>query len=161
MARRRGRRRAQVFAALAVVGLAVFVAVASALHAQPATVGVAAAETTRVLAVTRTLQVGGVRFTVTRKPNGDVCYAAPAIHSCTSAGARTRLSYATGRARGRQVVGGVVGPKVRAVILKLTGKGTIWPHLQDGAFYATLPARRRLRAIVKVVAGGKRVTFPA
>lgn len=146
---------------LAVVGCAVFVAVATALDAPPPTAGVAAAETVRTLDVSRTVTLEGVHFTVTRKTNGDVCYSGPGIHSCTSVHGGARLSYATGRSAGRAVVGGIAGLKVHAVILKVTGKGTVWPQLRGGAFYAVLPRGRHLRAIVKVLAGGQRVTFQA
>jgi hypothetical protein len=37
----------------------------------------------------------------------------------------------------------------------------VWPAFHDGAFYAVLPQGRALRALVKVLAGGRRVAFPA
>lgn len=56
-------------------------------------------------------------------------------------------------------IGGVAGANVRAVIVKLTHKGTIWAPLADGAFYTDVPAGRRVRAVIKVLRGGTRTTF--
>jgi hypothetical protein len=155
------RSRVQVFGALAAVGAGVFVAVASALGTHTPSVGVAAAEATRLQPVTHVVSVGGARLAVTTKPNGDVCYRGGGLQACASSLGSARLSYATGRSGGRPVVGGVAGRSVRAVILKLTGKGVVWPTLRQGAFYAVLPRGRRLRAVAKVLPGGHRVTYPA
>jgi hypothetical protein len=56
-------------------------------------------------------------------------------------------------------IGGLAGLGVQAVIVKLTHKGTVWASLQDGTFSAAVPAGHRLRAVIKVLAGGRRETF--
>lgn len=158
---RLSRTRVQVFAALGLAGAGVAVAVGTALGTHAPNVGVAAAEATRLAPVTHVVRIDGVRLAVTTKPGGAVCYRGGGISACASSLGKTQVSYATGRSAGRLAAGGVAGTGVRAVILRLTGKGTIWPKLQRGAFYAVLPRGRRLRAVVKVLSGGQRVTFKA
>jgi hypothetical protein len=141
---------------------AVAVAVLSALGPQNGTGGVAAASVTIARSVTHQVDVAGVRVAVTVRPNGGACYRAPGIAACAGHLRSDEISYAVSApANGRQQLGGIAGPTVRAVIARLTGKGTVWPALHDGAFYATLPRGRRLRAIVKVLPGGKRQIFSA
>jgi hypothetical protein len=48
---------------------------------------------------------------------------------------------------------------VRAVIVRLTSRGTVWATLKDGAFYAAVPKGHNVRAVVKVLAGGQRQSF--
>jgi hypothetical protein len=57
-------------------------------------------------------------------------------------------------------IGGLAGLGVQAVIVKLTKKGTVWATLSGGTFYAAVPAGYRVRAVVKVLANGRRATFP-
>lgn len=45
------------------------------------------------------------------------------------------------------------------MIARLSHKGTIWPTLEHGAFYAVVPKGLRVRAVVKVLENGKRTTF--
>jgi hypothetical protein len=47
------------------------------------------------------------------------------------------------------------------VIARLSRRGTVWPELRRGVFYTVLPHGLRLRTIVKVLAGGRRVAFTA
>ena len=61
--------------------------------------------------------------------------------------------------RSANAVRGVAGSSVRAVIVKLTKKGTVWATLHDGAFVAAVPDGYRVLAVVKVLAGGRRQTF--
>jgi hypothetical protein len=156
----RVRSRALAFGALTVAAVGVVVAVTSALGAQTGTAGVAAAQATRIRAVTHVVHAGGARITVTSKPSGAVCFRAPHVASCAASLAAGQLAYATGKSGRREVLAGVAGPDVKAVIARLTRRGTVWPALSGGAFYAVLPRGDRLRAVVKVLAGGRRVTFP-
>jgi len=147
-----------VFGALAAGAAGVAIAVGSALGAST-TSGVAAAEVVRVQTVSHVVHIDGARITVTTKPNGSVCYSAPSVKSCASSLADSQLSYATGHAGKRVVVAGVAGKDVKAVIARLSRKGTVWPTLRNGAFYAVFPRGYRLTSIVKVLAGGRRVAF--
>lgn len=153
--------RVLVLGGLAAAVAGVFIAVSSGLGAATATSGVAAAEATKLQTVHRAVDVGGTTVRVTTKPSGSVCYSAPHVSDCTSSLGDAQLSYTTAHAGGRVVLAGVAGPHVKAVIARLTHKGTIWPALRNGAFYAVLPHGRGLRSIVKVLAGGRRVAFPA
>lgn len=148
--------RVLAFGGLAAVGVGVWIAVASA-PGTPSS-GVAGAEATQV---THTVRVGGVDVAVTAKPSGSVCFSAPHVSGCTTSLPTGRLGYATGLDGGRVVLAGVAGTGVRAVIARLTRGGVVWPELRAGAFYAELPAGYRLRTIVKVLAGGRRVAFKA
>jgi streptogramin lyase len=150
------RSRALAFGGVAAVAVGVVVAVSSAFSS--ASSGVAAAEAT---STTRTVHVGGATVRVTQKPNGAVCFSGPGAASCASSLADSQLAYATGRIGGRVVLAGVAGAHVKAVIARLTFAGTVWPQLHGGAFYTVLPKGFRLRAIVKVLAGGRRVAFAA
>jgi hypothetical protein len=58
-------------------------------------------------------------------------------------------------------VGGLAGPDIHAVIVKLTRKGTVWATLRNGAFYATVPDGFRVRRVVKVLRDGSRTGFAA
>lgn len=152
-----------VLGALAAAAAGVTIAVSNGLAARTAvpTVGVAAARVTLTRDVTSIIPVAGVRMAVTRKAGRAACYRAPHVASCAPALRAAEISYATGFAGRRQVLGGVAGARVRAVIARLTHGGTVWPRLRHGAFYAVLPAGFRLRAIVKVLPGGRRVSFAA
>jgi hypothetical protein len=74
---------------------------------------------------------------------------------CTGQLAPDGLEYASSR----YAVGGLAGGDVRAVIVKLTHRGTVWATLRHGAFYAAVPKGHRPRAVIKVLAGGARRTF--
>jgi len=152
-----------VLTALGAGLIGVVVAVSSGLGRQQAGpgVGVAAAEATRLTVVTRSIRVAGVPVRVTRKPSGAVCFRVPRVGSCASTLRRTQVAYATGLSRGRQVVAGVAGTGVRAVIARLTRHGTVWPTLRSGAFYAVLPRGYRLRRLVAVLPGGRRTAVRA
>jgi hypothetical protein len=149
----------EVFGALAALVVAVAVAVGSGLGAATPTSGVAAAQAVRLQTVRHSIQIDGSVVRVISKPSGAVCYSAPHASGCASILGDSQLSYATGKAGKRIVLVGVAGADVKAVIARLSRDGTIWPKLRSGAFYAVLPKGYRLRAIVKVLAGGRRVTF--
>ena len=108
-----------------VAGVAIAVSSGIAARTAATTVGVDAASVVRTRDVTTRIRVGGVRMAVTRKAGSAVCYRAPHVASCTASLAATEISYATGHAGARQVVGGVAGKGVRAVIARLTRDGTI------------------------------------
>ena len=144
-----------VFVALAAGVAGVFVAVTSALGSGNASSGsVAAAQAVRV-------KVNGAVVTATTKPSGAVCFSAPHVSGCAASVAGGRLAYATGSAGSQVVLAGLAGPSVKAVIARLTHKGTVWPTLRSGAFYVVLPHGYRLTSIVKVLDGGRRVAFRA
>jgi hypothetical protein len=149
-----------VFGGLAAGALGVFLAVSSALGAATTT-GVAAAHTVKLQTVRHTVHIDGTAVTVTTKPSGSVCFAGPHVSGCAPSLADSQLSYATGKAGSRVVLAGVAGPSVKAVIARLSHKGTVWPALHTGAFYVVLPHGHRLTSIVKVLAGGRRVAFNA
>lgn len=155
------RSRVEVFGALAATVTAVIFAVASGLASGTATSGVAAADATRLHTVTHDVRIDGSTITVTSKPSGSVCFKAPAASGCASRLTDAQLSYDTGRSGKRIVLAGIAGPGVKAVIARLTHKGTVWPTLRKGAFYAVLPRGYKLTSIVKVLAGGRRVAFKA
>jgi hypothetical protein len=147
--------------ALAVGGLvagtvAAFVAVLAALSA-PAS-GVQAAE---AALTSRSTSFGSARVAVRVLPGGTVCYrvteSAGSSRSCRSSVGSTEIGF-TISPRG---VGGVAGRDVRAVIVKLTRRGTVWATLRDGEFYADVPPAYRVRAVVKVLRDGQRKAFPA
>lgn len=153
-------RRALALGALAAGAIGVVLAVTSGLVTRaPATSGVAAARATLVRNVTETVRVGSARVTVTRKAGGAVCFRAPHVASCAPTLSANEISYGTGHIGTRQVLAGVAGRHVRAVIARLTRGGTVWPKLRHGVFYAVLPRGYRMRRIVKLLAGGKRVGF--
>jgi hypothetical protein len=75
--------------------------------------------------------------------------------SCVSELAPDQIEYASSR----YAVGGVAGADVRAVIVRLTNKGTVWAQLRRGMFYTDVPARHNVRAVVKVLRDGSRTSF--
>ena len=154
------RSRGLVFGGLAAAAVGVVLAVSNGLGAGT-TGGVAAAQAVRVQTVTHTVHVDGAAVKVTQKPSGAVCFAAPHASGCAASLGASQLAYATGRSGKHVVLAGVIGSSVKAVIARLSKKGTVWPKASNGAFYAVLPANHRLTGIVKVLAGGRRVVFTA
>ncbi len=152
------RERGLVFGALCAVTVAAVLAVSHALRSPAATSGVAGAQATLVSA--HSVKLAGATVVVTRK-HGATCFRAPHVSGCASALAADQFSYATGRVGKRTVIAGVAGSHVRAVIARLSHGGAVWLTPRDGAFYSALPRGFKLRALVKVLAGGHRVSFPA
>lgn len=148
------RGRALAIGGLSAGAVAAFVAVLTALAA-PAS-GVEAAQATLT---SHTTVFGPARVAVQVLPGGTVCYrvteTAGTSRSCSSHVRPTEIGY-TVSARG---IGGVAGGDVRAVIVKLTRRGTVWATLKDGAFYADVPVAYRVRAVVKVLRDGSRKAF--
>lgn len=97
---------------------------------------------------------------VRKRPGGLICFtvnvgSSTVARSCTGALAADQIEYASSRF----AVGGLNGASVRAVIVRLTRRGTVWATLKGGAFYAAVPPGHNVRAVVKVLAGGKRQAF--
>jgi hypothetical protein len=145
---------------LAVGGLAAgtaaaVVAVLAALGGPPQ--GVAAAQAT---ITSHTVGFGPSRVALRVLPGGSVCYrvveSAGSSHACRAHIHANEIGYTVSP----RAVGGVAGANVRAVIVKLTRRGTIWATLRDGAFYADVPLAYRVRAVIKVLRDGSRRTFP-
>ena len=144
---------------LAVGGLAAgtaaaLVAVLTAFSA-PAS-GVRAAQATLT---SRSTTFGAARVNVQSLPGGLVCYrvteSTGTARSCSSHLGAAEIGFAVSPSG----VGGVAGSQVRAVIVKLTRRGTVWATLRDGVFYADVPMAYRVRAVVKVLRDGSRKAF--
>lgn len=145
---------------LAVGGLsagavAALIAVLTALSA-PAS-GVKGADITKT---SRSTAFGPARVTVQLLPRGVVCYrvteATGTSRACRSHVASGEIGFAISPSG----IGGVAGTEVRAVIVKLTRRGTVWARVQGGVFYADVPPAYRVRAVVKVLRDGSRRAFP-
>ncbi|HET7130350.1 MAG TPA: hypothetical protein VFJ93_14855 [Gaiellaceae bacterium] len=101
----------------------------------------------RVVLVMRTSSLGCFRVTLG---------SSTVARSCVSASlGPTEIAYASSR----YAVGGVAGSDVRAVIVRLTKKGTVWATMRRGTFYAAVPAKHNVRAVVKVLRDGSRKSF--
>jgi hypothetical protein len=135
-----------------------FVAVLSGLGAAPATVSQAkAAEGTITY---RSVVFGHDRVGVRERPGGLTCFTVAkgssiVARSCATQILPDQIEYASSR----YAVGGLAGADVRAVIVRLTRRGTVWATLRNGAFYAAVPRRHNVRAVVKVLRDGTRKTF--
>lgn len=107
----------------------------------------------------RTTTFGAAHVTLQVLPSGVVCYrvteSSGASRSCRSRVRAGEIGFTTSP-RG---IGGVAGGNVRAVIVKLTRRGTVWATLRDGVFYADVPSAYRVRAVVKVLRDGSRKAF--
>ncbi|MFL5964059.1 MAG: hypothetical protein ACJ757_14320 [Gaiellaceae bacterium] len=133
---------------------AALVAVLAALSA-PAS-GVRGAQATLT---SRTTSFGAARVRVQALPAGIVCYRVTESTG-TSRACRSRVGASEiGFTISPIGIGGVAGSDVRAVIVKLTRRGTVWTTLRDGVFYADVPAAYRVRAVVKVLRDGSRKAF--
>lgn len=139
---------------LAAGAVAALVAVLTAFAAPVE--GVAAAQATLS---TRTVTFGPSRVEVQVLPSGTVCYrvteSAGSSRSCRNRVGPSEIGF-TISPRG---IGGVAGSDVRAVIVKLTRRGTVWATIRDGVFYADVPMAYRVRAVVKVLRDGTRKSF--
>jgi hypothetical protein len=146
---------------LAVGGLsagavAALVAVLTALSA-PAS-GVKAAHVTQT---SRATAFGPARVTVQLLPTGVVCYRVTEPTGTSRACRSHVASGEIGFTISPSGIGGVAGTEVRAVIVRLTRRGTVWATLRNGVFYADVPPAYRVRAVVKVLRDGSRTAFPA
>jgi len=104
-------------------------------------------------------QFGPAQMVVRVLPSGIVCYrvieASGSSHACRKSVRSNEIGYTVAP----RAIGGVAGANVRAVIVKLTRRGTVWATLRDGAFYADVRAPYRVRAVIKVLRDGSRKTF--
>jgi hypothetical protein len=155
---RRLGRRALALASLAAAAAAGTAAVLSALSASSTDISQAQAATTQM--TSRSVAYGHSRVSVHVRPGGRICFdvlqgSSTVAHSCAASFAANEIRYASSRT----AIGGIAGSNVRAVIVKLTKKGTVWATLRRGTFYAAVPKAHEVRALVKVTAGGTRRTF--
>jgi len=150
------RGRALAVGGLATGTVAAFVAVLTALSAPASGVTTAGA----AALTTHTTSFGSARVAVQVLPGGTVCYrvteSTGSSRSCRSGVGATEIGF-TISPRG---IGGVAGSEVRAVIVKLTRRGTVWATLRGGDFYADVPPAYRVRAVIKVLRDGSRKAFP-
>jgi hypothetical protein len=118
--------------------------------------GVAAAQATLT---SRTISFGAARVQVRQLPSGIVCVrVTESFGSSRSCRARVRARE-IGFTVSPQGIGGVAGPDVRAVIVRLTRSGTVWAKLEHGVFYADVPSAYRVRTVIKVLRDGSRKAF--
>jgi hypothetical protein len=142
---------------LAVGGLAAgtaagFVAVLTAL-------GAPASGVQQETLTSHTTSFASARVDVQLLPAGTVCYrvteSTGSSRSCRSRVGPGEIGFTISPSG----IGGVAGGGVRAVIVKLTRRGTVWATLRGGAFYADVPPAYRVRAVVKVLRDGSRKAF--
>lgn len=149
---------------LALGGLAVAIAagaaaVLSALGASSASVTPAKAAAPAGFS-SRTVAFGKGRVVLALRSANFGCFrvavgTSTVARSCTSVLAADEIAYASSR----YAVGGVAGRDVRAVIVRLTRKGTVWATMRRGTFYAAVPSGYNVRAVVKVLTDGSRTSF--
>ena len=148
------RRRVLALLAFSVGTAAGLFAVLSALDAPASGV-----ESGQATLSSRTVQFGPAQMVVRVLPSGIVCYrvieASGSSHACRKSVRSNEIGYTVAP----RAIGGVAGANVRAVIVKLTRRGTVWATLRDGAFYADVRAPYRVRAVIKVLRDGSRKTF--
>lgn len=153
----RWRTRTLALGALGGAAVAAFAAISTALSSNRPIAEAKAAEAT---ITSRTVSFPDGRVVQQVRPGGLACFtvsrgSSTVARSCYRHLASDQISYASSR----YAVGGLAGPDVKAVIVKLTGKGTVWATLQQGAFYAAVPTGHNVRAVIKVVRGGSRTSF--
>jgi len=158
MSRRVGRR-ALALGSLAAAVAAGAAAVLSGLGATSATGTPARAEAPVGLG-SRSVAFGNGRVVLTMRTSALGCFrvtvgSSTVGRSCVSTLGPTEIAYASSR----YAVGGVAGGDVRAVIVRLTKKGTVWATLRRSTFYAAVPAGHNVRAVVKVLSDGSRTSF--
>jgi hypothetical protein len=141
---------------LAAGGAALLMAVLSALGTSAPATGADGAAASGLRS--GTVAFGTGRVAVRLRAGGacfDVRKARSVAHACVKRLGAGQIRYATTDG----AIGGVAGPSVRAVIVRLTQKGTVWASLERSVFYADVPLGHRVRAVVKVLRGGTRRTF--
>jgi hypothetical protein len=152
------RTRALAVGGLAAGAAAFFVALLSAVGAHDTTLGAAKAADATIS--TANVGFGAARVRVLALPTG-VCYTVletgDTAHFCPQSVGPTEISFVL-TAHG---VGGIAGGQVRAVIVRLSHKGTVWATLRQDAFYAAVPKGYSARRVVKVLADGTRKVFSA
>ena len=147
--------------ALGALGAAAVAALAAISSAQaPSQTPIAEAKAADATITSRTVAFPGGRVVQRVRPSGLACFTVAVGTSTVARSCYPRLgSEEIVYASSRYAVGGVAGSDVRAVIVKMTKKGTVWATLRRGAFYARVPAGHNVRAVIKVVRGGTRTIF--
>lgn len=135
-------------------------AVLSALGASTGSVTPARAAAPAIALGSRSVAFGNGRVVLRMRTTSLGCFrvvvgSSTVARSCTSRLAADQIAYASSR----YAVGGVAGSNVRAVIVRLTRKGTVWATLRRGTFYAVVPSGYNVRTVVKVLADGSRTSF--
>lgn len=156
---RRSRGRIFAVGGLAAGTAAGLAAILAALGA-PTTETISQAKAAEATITYHSVSFGPDSVGVQKRPGGLLCFtvnkgSSTVARSCTNAVYAGQIEYASSR----WAVGGLAGPDVRAVIVRLTRKGTVWATLHDGVFYARIPKGYDVRAVVKVLADGSRTTF--
>lgn len=133
-------------------------AVRSALATDHPAVGTAQAAEATLTA--QTVKFGHDRVVTHIRSGGMACFkvmkgSSTVARSCFGALAADEIVYASSRS----AVGGRAGSNVKAVIVRLTQKGTVWATLHRGAFFAAIPPGHRATQVIKVLANGDRETF--
>ncbi len=136
---------------------AALVAIASGLGARPSQIGEAKAASATL--TRHSVQFGRAQVGVEHRPNGISCATVidggtPA-RSCLGSLGSQSITYAVTD----HGIGGLAGADVKAVIVRLTRKGTVWATIREGAFYAALPADYRPRRVIKVLRNGSQFGF--
>ena len=134
-------------------------AVLSALGASTGSVTPAKAAAP-IAAGSRSVAFGNARIVLRMRTSSLGCFrvvvgSSTVARSCTSNLAADQIAYASSR----YGVGGIAGSDVRAVIVRLTRKGTVWATLRRGTFYVAVPQGHDVRAVVKVLTDGSRTSF--
>lgn len=132
----------------------------AALSATSSAVSEAKAASATSLLASRTVSFPGARVVLRERPGGPACFTvnlggSTVGRSCVGHLYPDEISYASSR----HAVGGLAGSDVRAVIVRLTHKGTVWATLRRGAFYARVPKAHTVRAVIKVLRDGSRKAF--
>lgn len=144
---------------LAVAVAAAAAAVLSALGASTGSVTPAKAAAPIALG-SRSVAFGNGRVVLRMRTSSLACFrvvvgSSTVARSCTPNLAADQIAYASSR----YAVGGITGSNVRAVIVRLTNKGTVWATLRRGTFYVAVPSGHNVRAVVKVLTDGSRTSF--
>jgi hypothetical protein len=107
----------------------------------------------------RSTTFGPARVALQVLPGGTVCYrvteSTGSSRSCRSRVGSEEIGFTVSPSG----IGGAAGRDVRAVIVRLTRRGTVWATLREGTFYADVPPAYRVRAVVKVLRDGSREAF--
>jgi hypothetical protein len=158
MRMRRSRSRVVAVGGLAVGAAAGLFAIVTALGAPTSTISQAKAADATI--TYHPVSFGHDSVGVQHRPGNLLCFtvdkgSSTVGRSCTSGLSSDQIEYASSR----YAVGGLAGASVRAVIVRLTRKGTVWATLRDGAFLAEIPKGYNVRAVVKVLQDGSRTAF--
>jgi hypothetical protein len=102
---------------------------------------------------TTTARFGPARVVRTPGASGGVCFTVSRAgvqlrRTCVEEVGAGEIAYALARRRsGQLVVAGIVGEGVQAVTVWLAPRGTFPASIVDGAFYASVPAGKTVKAV--------------